>query len=549
MPRASELAGAVRSSVVLVLAAVAGTSLPYLYAWLSAPDTVVYTGLMYDVVDHAQYWSWVTASRAGLFISNTMTPEPNPAIFMNPTMWVLSQVQGSFGLSFATLFQFWRVGAIVLLIPALVTFMHVMVPRADRRSTAILLAVAGSGLGWMWVVGKKVWGLADVPWPEDLYTVEPNTFWSMLGYPYLSLAHALILATMLGAWLAHRGRGWWAYGLAGVASVALALSHAYDLITVYGVLAVFGLVEWIRFRQLPRRLTVAGLVVGFASGPVALYYQQLTSSDPLWRSILSQYPNAGVWTPTPPHLVVLLGVPVLLAAWGMSSRTGWTEERRFAAVWAVVGIGLAYLPVVFQIKLLSGLQFPVAVLAAHAWHDRVMPIFDRRRLPRAVPVVVLLGLVSMTNVYLFAWRFLDLGRHASPYYLHQDEAAALAWLADHTEPTDVVLALPEVGQFVPNYGRSRAYLAHWAMTNRFFERRENVERFFAPGGVDRWREDLLAAEGVTLVLRTVWNKPPDDLYDPAGSVAFERVFDSEHAQIYRFRGASRDARILNADPR
>ena len=84
------------------------TSAPYLYGWLAAAPGKVYTGLMYDVPDHAQYWSWVTASRDGLFISNTMTPEPNPAVFMNPMMWALARVQTAFGLSFPALFQAWR---------------------------------------------------------------------------------------------------------------------------------------------------------------------------------------------------------------------------------------------------------------------------------------------------------------------------------------------------------------------------------------------------------------------------------------------------------
>ena len=39
---------------------------------------------MFDVPDHAQYWSWVTSSRQGLFIPNTMTPEPNAGHLPQP---------------------------------------------------------------------------------------------------------------------------------------------------------------------------------------------------------------------------------------------------------------------------------------------------------------------------------------------------------------------------------------------------------------------------------------------------------------------------------
>lgn len=532
-------------SAGLIAALLAVTSLPYGYARLSAPADLVYTGLMFDVPDHAQYWSWVTASRHALFISNTMTPEPNAPIFMNPMMWVLSRAQVAFGLSFPALFQWWRLAAIVLLVPVVVVFVRLMMPERNRRSVALIIALLGSGLGWMWVLAKKLSAARDVPWPHDLYTVEPNTFWAMLSYPYISLAHALILATMLGAWLAHRRKGWAAYLLAGGASACLSVSHTYDLITVYAVLAAYGLFEWIRHRELPVRLVAVGIVILGVSAPAALYYQQLTTGDPLWRSILSQYSNAGVWTPRHFHLIVLMGAPLLLALVGLNPRDGWTDERRFVTIWAATGLGLIYLPVVYQIKLLSAWQFPIAVLAAHAWHERMAPAGGRWISPRWA-VAALVVTVSSTNIYLFAWRFIDLGRHAPPYYLHDDEVDALGWLAGNARPSDVVLAPAEIGQFVPNYGASRAYLAHWAMTNRFYERRANVERFFAADTPERWRQQLLTSEKVTLVLRSGWPLLLDATYDPGTSPAFELLFSRPRAQVYRFRVAATTTRGLGA---
>jgi hypothetical protein len=151
---------------------------------------------------------------------------------------------------------------------------------------------------------------------------------------------------------------------------------------------------------------------------------------------------------------------------------------------------------------------------------------------------VLVLLVSSTNLYLFAWRFVDLRRHSAPYYLHHDQIDVLDWLSHHAGPSDVVLAQPELGQFVPNYGGSRAYLAHWAMTNRFFERRANVETFFEPAATDEWRQRLLSTEHVTLVVRTDWPEAAMATYDPSESPNFELLFARPHAQVYRFRAAA-----------
>src|SRR5262249_5135773 len=237
----------------------------------------------------------------------------------------------------------------------------------------------GSGFGCLLIVAKKLSGSADVPWPLDLYTVEPNTFWSILAYPHIALAQALLLLTFLGSWLAYRAKGWGYWGLAGISAAALSVSHAYDLITVYTVLGVYGLVIWIRTRQFPMRLAAVGLVVIGSSGPVALYYERLTASDPLWSAVLRQYSNAGVWTPPPLHLIALMGAQLLLALVGAvhQSKVKFSEERLFSVVWAAAGLCLIYLPVVYQIKLLSGWQFPLAILAADGWHERVRPAFER----------------------------------------------------------------------------------------------------------------------------------------------------------------------------
>ena len=75
---------AVETALVSVLV-LAVTSVPYVYGMLAAGPGRVYTGLMYDVPDHAQYWSWVTASRQGLFFL--------PAVLLLPYAFGLFGVQ------------------------------------------------------------------------------------------------------------------------------------------------------------------------------------------------------------------------------------------------------------------------------------------------------------------------------------------------------------------------------------------------------------------------------------------------------------------------
>ena len=517
---------------------------PFLYAWLSTPADRVYTGLMFDVEDHAQYWSWVTASHDGLFIANTMTPEPNPPTFLNAMMWSLAQVQQATGLSFAGLFQVWRLLGCLVLGVALVMSFRRFVPDPRRRAVAYLLAIGGSGLGWTLVAAKYAQHLADVPFPLDVYVVEPNTWFATLAYPYLALAQGLVLGALFGAYRVDQDGHWHGYVMAIGCAVALGFTHSYDLLTVYGVLAAYWVWSAWRTRHLPLRLTAVTVAIGAASGPIALYYKILTSSDPVWQAVLAQYVNAGVWTPPHVHLVILMGLPLLLAVAAVPGAFRRGGADPFLAIWAIVGVCLAYLPVVFQIKLLTAWQFPLAILGAHTWSETVAPWLARtwrrggaRPLQPAVSLALLAALVVPTNLYLVAWRFLELRRHERPYYLHRDEVAALEWLSANTGPDDVVIAPLEIGQFVPNYGGSRSFLAHWAMTTQFFARREAAERFFDPATDDGRRRAVLANDRVTVVLR------PDvpagaTLFDPRTSAQFEPVFSRPHASVFRVRDAA-----------
>lgn len=518
------------------------TALPYIYGHAVASTDRVYTGLLVDVPDHAQYWSWVRESRDALFIRNTMTPESNPPIFMNTMMWLLAKVQGAFALSFSGLFQVWRLAALLAMVTSLWWFLQHVVKDASTRRTAFWLALLGSGGGWLLIGAKVALHLRDAPFPTDIYTAEPNTFLGLLAYPYFPLAQSCVLLACIGAWRAYVNAEWRGVVLAGAAAFTGTALHAYDLLVMAAALGSLFLVAWFRDRRFPTRLFAACAAAGVCGAPVALYYTRLTAGDALWQSILGQYANAGVWTPPHVHLVVLMGLPLVLAAAALLTRTIPDTGAAFAAAWAVTGLALIYIPTVFQIKMLAAWQFPLAVLAAHYWHRQILTRRWATRYPSRARLATLaiIACASLTNVYLYVWRFTELRHRETPYFLHIDEANTLDWLSVHTSDSDVLLAPETVGRFVPGMGHTRSYLAHWAMTNRYFERRDNVQRFFQPDTDNTWREALLRREGVTLVLDTSFQQP-----SAATALAqapwLELVQSTPTVHVYRVRSTAADA--------
>ena len=84
----------------------------------------------------------------------------------------------------------------------------------------------------------------------------------------------------------HTAPGAAAWAACAAGALGVALLHAYDLVVVYAVVGTYWIVELVRARSIPWRLSWAIIVILACSAPLAGYYQYLTSSDPLWRAML-----------------------------------------------------------------------------------------------------------------------------------------------------------------------------------------------------------------------------------------------------------------------
>ncbi|MBC7227816.1 MAG: hypothetical protein H5T61_11385, partial [Thermoflexales bacterium] len=145
---------------------------------------------------------------------------------------------------------------------------------------------------------------------------------------------------------------------------------------------------------------------------------------------------------------------------------------------------------------------------------------------------LLILVVIPTNVYLLAWRFVDLARHQPPYYLHRDEVAALRWLEENTSPDDVVLSGLNVGQYIPSVSGNRAFLAHWTMTVRFYEKQDRVEAFFNPSTPDEARRETLCRFGVRYVFYGMEERALGE-FSADEPPYLRAVFRSPQATVYR----------------
>lgn len=510
---------------------------PIVFAFVTAPPDRQFMGVVDGIADHNQYFAWMRSFTQADLAANRLTPEANEPAFFNLLWWVTARFSVITGVSYITAYTILRLVAILSLLGSLLIFLPLMVDQPRQRQIAFWLICTSSGLGVIWVVVKYIANLPDAPFPISIYTVEPNTLMIMQAFPHFTMALALIIAIFSLMWLGWRKQQLRYAVAAGIVGALLALQHAYDLLIVYSALGLFGLLIWWRDRRFPSLLFRQGVILAVFSAPGALYLAYMVANEPTWGRKLEQFDNAGVFTPNPALLVILLGVPLLLALAGLRWRMFRSTDDRdiLIASWFVVHFLLMYLPLKFQIHMLLGLQVPMVLLATRFIDEQLIPALRRRgRYALALGLAAVFGLSIVTSVYIQGWRFVYLSRYEQPHYLTNDEIAALQWLQEHTTSTDVVLADIEFGQFVPVWSDARAYIAHWAGTLDFFTKRENARIVLDPTTPASQRRRLLDEFSVSYVVMRDRDGARAEL-SQQGAAELEIVYENATVSVYRVR--------------
>jgi hypothetical protein len=529
---------AVGALVAFILAI---TATPYLYAYSISGADRQFMGIVLNVPDTAQYFSWAHESQSGLFIANKLTSEQGPAVYFNLFWWGVGQLAGLLHVGLAEATQLVRPFAGAVFIGALYWFTGLVTTNRVERWTAFLVATLGGGLGWILIGAKQLTGALD--YPLDVYVTEANAFLTVMAFPMQAMAGALLVVTLgLGALALERHSSQLAL-LAGVVGLALGVQHGYDLVIVYAVLGTLGAILALRDGDWLRTIWLGALMCA-PSLPAVGYLALLTRASAIWRGVLSQYGNAGVYTPNPMHLLVLIGIPLLVVLVGLPllvvrRRLAWDWFQHAPArklliyVWLSVGFLLLYIPTDFQIKMLACWQVPVAIVATRLLFGWLRPA----QASRSLAMLFVLAVIPV-NLYLLTWRFVDLDRRDYPYYLSGDEVAALQWLEQNSAPSDVVLSSLTIGQYVPSASGNTVYLAHWAQTLDFFAKRDAVAHFFDAAASDDEREAILTNSEVSYVIQGPAERSLGG-FDPSRSAMLERAFETPSVSVYRVHEKSR----------
>jgi len=522
---------------IAAAAAVALTALPPLVGWLFGIQRgLEWTGMQaFSPGDLGVYLSYIVQGKAGSpFMVNMYTTEVTAPVF-NILWFSVGQLAWMFSLAPLVAYH----AARLILIPVLlsVSYLAISFFLAGRRErlTAFLMLAFGSGFGLYAapLFSGSSSSLAGHEWPIDLWVSEANVFASMSYSPHFVASWLFFLSAALFLALAFDS-GKMRYGaIAGTAALVLFSFHPFHAPTLYalGFVCLFAMRKF-RGREAFRSWSAFAIFVAL-SAPAVLYHYALSTYDTVARSALAA--NSCL-TPAFWHVLIGFGAFALLAPVGVAlarSRRAEFRQTEFLAVWVIVCLILVYSPLTFQRRLLEGLQFPLAVLAAPAAIAILHRLTSKLRIAGAILAAVLFIIFLLPSSFSAVARNIIMYAYDEPpiFYLSADRSAAFDWIKGFTPDDAAFMADVQSGYFIAGWADRRVYIGHWANSGDVAAESGVVRRFFAEMD-DLDREEFMHASRLQYVFVGPGERALGGLSETG---RFELVYAVGDIEIFRLK--------------
>lgn len=493
-------------------------SLPYIYGALTTPSGHVYTGLTYNIDDVCVYLSSIRQAMNGsLFQRNLFTTEPQTGHVVNLLFLILGNAARATGLSPVAVYHVARVGFGGLLLWAVAGLLRDTLASERARRLAFLLVCFGAGIGWLW--GGYDPGRA-FEMPVDLWQPEANTFLSLYYTPLFVAASALIVVFVRAALRVEQTGQWGAAWPAAVSGFLLGNFHTYDVVHVFAVWAVFRAVSDVESRKLDRRRWI-GFVVALASTlPTTFYTYVSLLRDPIFAGR-----DTGTGSPSFRWLASGFGLLMFFAvvAFVQEIRRPTNAESPFAtaafrllAIWAIVGLILPYIPLGFQRKLIMGVHFPLCLMSGVALAQLTARLSgDFPKIASAFAVLLTVPSCALFLLQDVGRLGINVGSTSLRPYLTQNEADALSWIRQNTQPGEVVFVSPDpashrrfpfqalppyLSTYIPAFAGRAVYNGHWSETVNYARKYGETLSFFRADTPNDVRSAFLQKNNIHYVL-------------------------------------------------
>lgn len=463
----------------LVLLAVCGlimtaSSLPNWLGRSLSDEQLIFKGQYFDTQDYAVDVAMIRAGMQGdwVYQMRFTTEEHAPAV-TRLFYIILGHAASAFHMQPETAYELarWIFGLLALL--AVYALAGHYFKKKILRWSAFLLAVFGSGLGWLQLLAGIRFGPIT---PIDFWLIDGYLFFSLSLFPHFACTIALMAGGLL-AWLKFLHQRRWGYVFLFVlAAVTTQMVNpiAFVLVDMAIFCATFAAL-W-QNREKFWTTLAALLAAALAQLPLLVYNVRLLSTDPIW----SLYTAQNV-TLSPPLVDILFGFGLLLPA-ALAGIVLAVKKKEAALIglagWILAGFILAYLPTLIQRRFLLAITIPLAFLSVRALDAFFARIFVRKPINLGFMYGLFILLTGLSSLYLVYGNLQVIKTRPENLYYPSALDPALQWLQDHAAPQDFVLGVETTGQLVAQKTGLRVYLGHEMETINYAEKMRVVPEWY-----------------------------------------------------------------------
>jgi hypothetical protein len=523
------------SGVVLILSLI-----PYLVAYQVQTRDLAFNGAVLDRSDYAVHLATMQLGARGDWSYHFLfTHEPHPGAYVKLGYIALGHVAAMFRLDLPLVYQLARL-AFGFSASLMIYMLLVMVfNEIYWRRVGFLLAVLGSGLGWMQLLLN--WFPRTGISPVDFWLVDGYVFFSILTFPHFSAVITLVIG-MIVAFMGYLKCGsTWLIACVMVFGVLAQTIQPYSIIIAD--IAIFGAFVGSSWQNRQFHWKDIGLLgaIALSQVPLFVYNSLIFQSGPVWEAFVAQ--NITLSPPPVYYLwgyflfwpFVLIGMGkllIILKAENDSRRVDNLPGLIAAAFWIIGILLLAYLPTVLQRRFMLGFTIPMSILSTYALKSSIFPWLDQRQAIgfkhwKGLVPVVLIAFSMISSLLLSTSTAMYAAQRPQELFDSKALVNAVDWLGLQAKQGDVVLSSEPSGLLVASKTGLPVFIGHPIETMNYQNKSIQVRDFYQ----GKISPDWMYQRGIRWV---IWG-PAEKALSSTGhwEIGLEKVFQDQDVFIYK----------------
>jgi len=470
------------SLVVIVI-----TFLPTLVGLAVTPGDSVFLGIQtINSEDTPIYYSLIEQAKEGhLLFKNLYTTEDQIRYIFDPFWLGVGLFAKTFSLSNFAAYQFARIFLIAIFLAVAYIFISYFFEEERKRKICFIFLIFASGLGGFVALGSEL-GLYHL-WPPsmDIWVSEAVTFYTLYHSPHFLASLALTVTIFLLMLLSFEKQKIIYSFFAGLAALLFFQFRPYHIPTIYGVLAIFIVIQSVRSSKIRWDLIKHYLILILISTPAIVYH--LWTLNTFWSRQQFALQNNLV---TPPfyNLLLTYGLLFVFSLCGvvyLLRKKDKNNKDIFLLSWWTSQLLLPYLPIInYQRKMVESLHVIMVIMTIFGLYHLLNTLRDKNFFKKYFlenkPLLALLFILFFTfSNYSILTRDLNFYlSHNSLAFLKKYKAEAMFWLRKNTSEESTIFSTYANGNLIPAFAVRTVYLGSWGNTAASETKRGETKRFF-----------------------------------------------------------------------